>query len=444
MKRILDPKKIEDKSFEIIDGLLASSKLPWQEKEVAKRVIHATTDLDYAKELLFHPMAVESGLNAIRKGRDIICDVNMVRAGINKTVLSGFGGKVICLIDQESVVKQSSRLNIARAILAMRKSAKFSNGAIISVGNAPTALFEICNLVETGKVRPALIIGTPVGFVGAVDSKKKLTSLGVPYITNISTKGGSSVAAAITNALLKLASVILVCLVFTSNAYAMHISEGILPMNWAGMWYLVALPFLVKGIFDIKKKSKKLPSFKTLLGMMGAVVFIISCMPVPVPTAGTCSHPAGTGISAILIGPIMSIFVTSIALLFQALFLAHGGITTWGADIVSMGVAGSFAGYIAFRMLRKYGASLFISGFVAGLLADWATYATTSFELASALHGGKPMFPLFMTILVAFIPTQLPLGILEGFLTGGMIIFVHKRRPDILASLGVIKGSAHG
>ncbi len=219
----------------------------------------------------------------------------------------------------------------------------------------------------------------------------------------------------------------------------MHISEGILPLKWAAVWYAVSAPFLVKGIFDIKKKVKKIPSFKPLLGLMGALIFVISCMPVPVPTAGTCSHPAGTGISAILIGPIMSIFVTSIALFIQALFLAHGGITTWGADIVSMGIAGSFAGYIAFKVLRKFKFSLFISGFAAGLLADWATYITTSFELSSALHGSKPIFPLFYTILIAFIPTQLPLGILEGFLTGGMIVFVAKRRPDILASLGVIK-----
>ncbi len=219
----------------------------------------------------------------------------------------------------------------------------------------------------------------------------------------------------------------------------MHISEGILPLGWAGIWYAVAAPFLVKGIFDIKKKAKKAPSFKPLLGMMGALVFVISCMPVPVPTAGTCSHPAGTGMSAILIGPIMSIFVTSIALFIQALFLAHGGITTWGADIVSMGIAGSFAGYIAFKVLRKLNFPLFVCGFAAGLLADWATYITTSFELASALHGSKSISSLFCAILVAFIPTQLPLGILEGALTGGMIVFVHKRRPDILASLGVVK-----
>ncbi len=225
---------------------------------------------------------------------------------------------------------------------------------------------------------------------------------------------------------------------FTQKVYAMHISEGILPLPWAGLWYLIAFPFLIMGVFSVKKRSKENPGFKPLLGLMGAIVFVISCMPVPVPTAGTCSHPAGTGISAILIGPLMSVFVTSIALLIQALFLAHGGITTWGADIVSMGVAGSFAAYAAFKILRKFKASLFISGFAAGLLADWATYITTSFELASALHGTKPLFSLFVTILTAFIPTQLPLGILEGFLTGGMIVFVYKRRPDILASLGVV------
>lgn len=233
--------------------------------------------------------------------------------------------------------------------------------------------------------------------------------------------------------------VFLYVLFFNQNAYAMHISEGILPFKWALLWFLIAVPFLIKAILDIKKRSAKTPSFKPLMGLMGAVVFIISCMPVPVPTAGTCSHPCGTAISAIFLGPVMSIFVTCVALLLQALFLAHGGLTTMGADIVSMGVVGSFAGYLTFKALRKFNAPLFLSGFAAGLLADWLTYMTTSFELASALHGAKPLFMLFMSVLVAFIPTQLPLGILEGFLTGGMIVFVNRRRPDILISMGVIK-----
>lgn len=219
----------------------------------------------------------------------------------------------------------------------------------------------------------------------------------------------------------------------------MHISEGILPMKWAGLWYLAALPFLAKGVVDIKRKARRNLTLKPFLGLMGAVVFVISCMPIPVPTAGTCSHPAGTGISAVLVGPILSIFITSIALLIQALFMAHGGITTWGANIVSMGIAGSFAGYCAFNILRMAKMPLFLCGFIAGLLADWAAYLATSFELALALHGSAPISSLFITILIAFIPTQLPLGILEGFLTGGMIVFVAQRRPDILTSLGAIK-----
>lgn len=205
MKRILDPKKIEAESFRIIEGLIPASEFPRREREVVKRVIHATTDLEYAKEIIFHPGAVESGLAAIRQGRDIVCDVGMVKTGINAGMLSVFGGKVICYINDADVIRTAARLKIARAIAAMRKSAKRLTGAIVCIGNAPTALFEVCDLVKQGAAQPALIIGIPVGFVGAADSKKELLSAGVPYITNSGTKGGSSVAAAMANALLKLA-----------------------------------------------------------------------------------------------------------------------------------------------------------------------------------------------------------------------------------------------
>ena len=206
MGRLLDPQKIEDKSFEIIESLLPTDlKLTQEERQVLRRVIHATTELGYAKELIFHPQAVESGLRAIRQGKDVICDVDMVRVGINNKILSGFGGKVICLINDDEVVKEARQLKIARAIVAMRRAVKLINGAIVSIGNAPTALFELCELVRKGKVKPSLIIGVPVGFVGAQEAKKELLSIGIPYVTNSSTKGGSSVAAAITNAMLKLA-----------------------------------------------------------------------------------------------------------------------------------------------------------------------------------------------------------------------------------------------
>jgi cobalt/nickel transport system permease protein len=227
----------------------------------------------------------------------------------------------------------------------------------------------------------------------------------------------------------------------SDRAYAMHISEGILPLKWAILWFMVAAPFVAFGLYKLKKLSNMDASFKPLVGLMAAVVFIISCMPIPVPTAGTCSHPCGTGISGILLGPVISVLVTSVALLIQALFLAHGGLSTWGADIVSMGIAGSFVGYFIFKAFRSLKINLFISGFAAGLLADWATYFTTSIELASGIMGDSPFMPLFWKILVAFIPTQLPLGILEGAITGGMVILLFKKRPDLLIKMKVIKSS---
>src|SRR6266568_6712906 len=148
---------------------------------------------------------------------------------------------------------------------------------------------------------------------------------------------------------------LLTCLVFpvASPAHAMHISEGILPLGWAALWFAVAAPFVLFGVRRLNALAQDDLSMKPLVGLMAAVVFIISCMPIPVPTAGTCSHPCGTGIAAILVGPLVSILITAVALLIQALFLAHGGISTWGADIVSMGVVGSFAGWLVFRGLRR-------------------------------------------------------------------------------------------
>ena len=205
MSVIINPNLIEDRSFEIISGMLPDLKLSYAEKEVLKRVIHATTELNYAKDLFFHPRAVKAGLKAIKEGKDIICDVSMVEVGINRKALSGFGGKAICMINDKGVIKKSAELKIARAILSMRKAAPLMKGAIVAIGNAPTALFELCDLIKKNKADPALIIGVPVGFVGAVESKKALTLLKTPYITNSSTKGGSSVAAACANALLKIA-----------------------------------------------------------------------------------------------------------------------------------------------------------------------------------------------------------------------------------------------
>ncbi|NMO16469.1 energy-coupling factor ABC transporter permease [Pyxidicoccus fallax] len=216
-------------------------------------------------------------------------------------------------------------------------------------------------------------------------------------------------------------------------AHAMHLAEGVLPLPWAAGWTLAMLPFLVLGVRVLRRRSAEDPVFGPFLAMLAAAVFVISCMPVPVPTAGTCSHPVGTGLAAILVGPLLTVLVTVVALLLQALFLAHGGLTTLGADVWSMGVAGGFAGWLVFRGLRGAGASLSVAAFFAGLAADWATYATTAFELASALHGEEGLGRAFGAVALAFVPTQLPLGLLEGVMTAGAVVFIARRRPSLLA-----------
>jgi cobalt/nickel transport system permease protein len=233
------------------------------------------------------------------------------------------------------------------------------------------------------------------------------------------------------NRKLLVAGALLVLFAVPANAYAMHISEGILPFNWCALWYGIAMPFVAVGLYKLKK-DKTVGRMKPLLGMVAAAIFIVSCMPIPVPTAGTCSHPAGTAMAAILIGPIYSILATAVALLLQALFLAHGGITTWGANIFSMGIVGSFVGYAIYKGLTKLGVPMVVAAFFAGVIGDWAVYATTSFELSSALHGPGGFYKLFLTIALAFVPTQLPLGILEGFMTAGAVKFLQSRRPEIL------------
>jgi cobalt/nickel transport system permease protein len=217
-----------------------------------------------------------------------------------------------------------------------------------------------------------------------------------------------------------------------SSGNAMHITEGILPLPWAGFWFLAVLPFVLWGLRDLKTRSSENACFKPMVGLVGAAVFVISCMPIPVPTAGTCSHPCGTGMAAILIGAPLTVVVTSIALLLQALFLAHGGLTTWGGNIMSMGVVGGFTGWGVFWLSRRLGASFFVAAFLAGLFSDWATYATTSFELASALHGDGSFWVMFSSIILSFCPTQIPLGIIEGLMTAGAFSFIHSRRPELL------------
>ncbi|SJZ37034.1 precorrin-8X methylmutase [Selenihalanaerobacter shriftii] len=201
MKIIEDPKAIEAKSMQIIEEV-ANLDYAEREKKVVKRVIHATADFDFKDLIIIADEAIESGLKALKSGSNIVTDVNMLRAGINKRKLGALGGELECFISNEDVAKEAKELGITRSMMSMRKASKNPKNKIFSIGNAPTALFELMKLIEAGKVEPELIIGTPVGFVGAKESKAELEKLDIPFITVKGRKGGSSVAASITNALL--------------------------------------------------------------------------------------------------------------------------------------------------------------------------------------------------------------------------------------------------
>lgn len=232
---------------------------------------------------------------------------------------------------------------------------------------------------------------------------------------------------------IKKLSLLFILVLIPSSAFAMHISEGILPLSWSLFWFAVTAPFLAFGLKELARRSKLDLSTKPLAGMVAAMVFVISCMPIPIPTAGTCSHPCGTGLAAVLLGPTVGVLVAAVALMIQALFLSHGGISTWGANLFAMGVIGSFAGYMAFRTLRFCGAGLVVSAFAAGLIADWATYTATAIILAAGISGESPFWPLLVKIVIAFVPTQLPLGVIEGAISAGVVSMLSRKRPDLLA-----------
>ncbi|HIJ59395.1 MAG TPA: energy-coupling factor ABC transporter permease [Nitrospirae bacterium] len=232
---------------------------------------------------------------------------------------------------------------------------------------------------------------------------------------------------------------ILTIVVFPNESVAMHIAEGILPFKWSIFWFILSAPFFIYGLRELKKKTSQDLSFKPLIGFITATVFIISCMPIPIPFAGSCSHPAGTAISAIILGPAISVVVALSALIIQSLFLAHGGISTLGANVFSMGVAGSFIGYFVFITARRLNLPLVVSGFLAGVFADWATYLTTIIELSAGLMGNTTFLELFNKILLAFIPVQLPLSLIEGLMTAGVVSMLYKKRPDLLIKLNILK-----
>lgn len=205
MEFIKQPMEIETRSMEIIAPYLSQLKLDEKAVKVYSRIIHAAGDVEYAPIIRIGEGAIEKAIEALRGGSDIYTDVEMVRTGINKRKLASFGGEVHCLIADAEVAKQAKAEGITRSMAAMRRFGKKLDGSIVAIGNAPTALFEVLRLVREEGVRPACIVGIPVGFVGAADSKKELAENGiVPYITVAGTKGGSPIAAAAINAMMYL------------------------------------------------------------------------------------------------------------------------------------------------------------------------------------------------------------------------------------------------
>ena len=197
---------IEDQSMEIIEKEIGSHQYDELEWPIVRRVIHATADFDFAKDnkIIFHKDAIKSGINALRNGCNLIVDVNGVIGGLNKQNLNEFGNNTICNISNPIIVEEAKKYNKTRAQTSMRMAASEMNGGIVVIGNAPTALLEVIQMVQEGVTTPALIIGIPVGFVSSPESKEALQALDVPFITNKGRKGGSPCASAIVNALFKL------------------------------------------------------------------------------------------------------------------------------------------------------------------------------------------------------------------------------------------------
>lgn len=200
------PADIERRSMEIITAELGERTFPAEQLPILKRVIHTTADFDYADNLVFTPGAVAAGLAAIQAGCVIVTDTQMARAGVNKKVLERFGGEALCFMSDPDVAAEAKARGVTRATVSMERAAALTRPLILALGNAPTALVRACELMEKGALKPALVIGVPVGFVNVVESKELLRTMPGEHIVALGRKGGSNVAAAICNALLYTAS----------------------------------------------------------------------------------------------------------------------------------------------------------------------------------------------------------------------------------------------
>lgn len=238
---------------------------------------------------------------------------------------------------------------------------------------------------------------------------------------------------------LKLSIAFAVSFAIYPAANAMHIMEGYLPVGYCIAWGVICLPFLVKGFFNIKKQFQENRKAITMLAMAGAYIFVLSALKIPSVT-GSCSHMTGTGLGAILFGPSTVSILGIIVLLFQAILLAHGGLTTLGANTFSMAIAGPFVAYGIYLLCRKCKVNKMAGIFLAAFLGDLFNYCVTSIQLALAFpstHGG--VFASALEFLGIFAPTQLPLAVVEGILTVLIMMALENYAKPELKSIGFFK-----
>ncbi|MDV0445518.1 Cobalt transport protein CbiM [Methanimicrococcus sp. At1] len=213
----------------------------------------------------------------------------------------------------------------------------------------------------------------------------------------------------------------------------MHIMEGALPWEWALFWWGLTIIVLIAGIIQLNKVVRKNREVLPLLAVSGAFIFVLSSLKIPSPIAMSSSHPTGTGLSAITFGPAITAVMSAIVLLFQALLLAHGGLTTLGANCFSMGFFGPLLAWLVYKALQKTNFNIYITIFLAAFIADLATYIMTSFQLALAF--GLETLPEFLGI---FALTQIPLAVLEGLIIVVAVKFIAKVKGEFFISSGTL------
>ncbi|AKB51850.1 Substrate-specific component CbiM of cobalt ECF transporter [Methanosarcina barkeri str. Wiesmoor] len=222
----------------------------------------------------------------------------------------------------------------------------------------------------------------------------------------------------------------------------MHIMEGYLPAIWCIVWFVVSIPVVAYGVYKLNKLVKEERGILPVLAVAGAFIFVLSSLKMPSVT-GSCSHPTGTGIGAIIFGPAITAVLSTIVLIYQALFLAHGGLTTLGANVFSMGIVGPIVAYLIYKTGMKAKLNFYLIVFLAATLGDWATYIVTSTELALAFPAGDILtfggfFSSFSKFVAIFAITQVPLAIVEGAVSALLFKYIIQAKSDLLVEMKVI------